>query len=698
MAILIVFCVLVLSLESTAADLVKAAPSGTHSNGSTAKPRKDVVGCGERPVSAGDVFALMSPNHPNRYPSNYNCVWKFKKSSLDVILRLHCDSTQIRRKPHCREGWIRVRDDKDMDRKLCGRHLDLPFDSKGNSLEISFHSKTRQTANGFHCKVTGVAPPSDESAPPQNSEKLCPICGTPRRDERIVGGQMAANHSHPYLGGLVNDNETTVWCGAVLISEQYLLTVAHCAKNIHLDEHEVNVILGTNLVLEGEEGGQQRIPVAKVIIHGRYNPLNLANDIALLELQRPAILGPTVHPICLPTEDSDYTGTMAITTGWGKLSEGGELSATLQEVAVEVVSHEECVRVYKADNVNTNHVCAGGNGTDACQADSGGPLIVTLSNGTKVLLGITSWGRGCGRIGNPGVYVKVFGYLGWIVSKVEKDACDYLEHLPSPERPSVTSNHTCACGRRNNPLRIIGGHPTKVHEFPWQVAIVDYFGIKPFCGAVVISSSWVLTAAHCAHEMHHGDQLLIGEHNWRQASETLLTIRVGIAEIIPHPNYNKPPLDNDLALLRLEEPLDFSLYHNAIAPACLPPPGRSFEGEIAIVSGWGLSKFGGMQSSVLRAVEIPIMSRKSCVSSYGSYFTENMICAGYPQGRKDACQGDSGGPLVVNNGTGNYVLTGIVSWGYKCAYPGYPGVYAKVNNYLPWIHSYIAGTDTCENN
>ncbi|XP_068201585.1 transmembrane protease serine 9-like [Palaemon carinicauda] len=678
----------------------------TKLHGSPSRFKTDGLDCGERLIAAGDVFSLKSANYPKRYPSKNDCVWKFKKSSPDVILRLRCDAIHIRRKPDCRDTWIRVKDGRNLDRQLCGRYLGLAIDSRGNSLEISFHSRSRQKANSFYCKVTGVRLKSDDIASSsRNTTNSCPVCGTNTESskkksaaqDRIVGGQAAANHSHPYLGGLVNENETSVWCGAVLISDQYLLTAAHCAKNIHLDEQEVNVILGTNRVSQGDKG-QQRIPVARVVIHERYNPLNLDNDIALLELQRPAVLGPTVHPICLITEDIDYTGVMAITTGWGKLSEGGHFPETLQEVEIEVVDNEVCVEVYTADNVNGNHVCAGGNGTDACQADSGGPLIVEQSDGTKALLGITSWGRGCGRIGIPGVYVKVFAYLDWISSKVNKDPCKYLAHLPSPVQPSETSNHTCACGQRNNPLRIVGGHPTKVHEFPWQVAIVDYFGITPFCGAVIISSLWVLTAAHCALEMHHGDQLLLGEHNWRKATETRITIRVSIAKVIPHPNHNTPPLDNDLALLELSDPINFSLYHNAIAPVCLPPPGRSFEGETAIVSGWGLVKFGGTQSEVLRAVEIPIMSQSDCMKNYGTFITKNMICGGYPQGRKDACQGDSGGPLVVDNGTGNYVLAGIVSWGYRCAFPGYPGVYAKVNNYLSWISNYIEGTDTCQNN
>ena len=67
-------------------------------------------------------------------------------------------------------------------------------------------------------------------------------------------------------------------------------------------------------------------------------------------------------------------------------------------------------------------------------------------------------------------------------------------------------------------------------------------------------------------------------------------------------------------------------------------------------------------------------------------FTDNMICAGYEQGGKDSCQGDSGGPFICLEND-KPVITGVVSFGFKCAFPGFPGVYARVTKYLPWIKS-----------
>ena len=68
-----------------------------------------------------------------------------------------------------------------------------------------------------------------------------------------------------------------------------------------------------------------------------------------------------------------------------------------------------------------------------------------------------------------------------------------------------------------------------------------------------------------------------------------------------------------------------------------------------------------------------------------------MLCAGGED--KDACQGDSGGPMVCHQHQGSLCIAGIVSWGVPCATRGVPGVYTRVNNYIPWIES-ITGNNT----
>ena len=96
---------------------------------------------------------------------------------------------------------------------------------------------------------------------------------------------------------------------------------------------------------------------------------------------------------------------------------------------------------------------------------------------------------------------------------------------------------------------------------------------------------------------------------------------------------------------------------------------------------------GGSSPSTCNYVRVPVISNTACNDDYGGSILDSMMCAGFQNvGGKDACQGDSGGPLVCNDGGGNAIIAGVVSWGYGCARPEYPGVYSRVTHVLSWIH------------
>uniref|UniRef100_A0A8C0B811 Transmembrane serine protease 5 n=1 Tax=Buteo japonicus TaxID=224669 RepID=A0A8C0B811_9AVES len=157
---------------------------------------------------------------------------------------------------------------------------------------------------------------------------------------------------------------------------------------------------------------------------------------------------------------------------------------------------------------------------------------------------------------------------------------------------------------------------------------------------------------------------------------------VSVKKIIHHPLYNDSSLDYDIALMKLQVPLNFS---DAIRAVCLPPSHWDlFQGTQCWVSGWGYTRpeQGELPSSL-----VPLIGTKRCNSScmYGGKLTARMLCAGYLRGKIDACQGDSGGPLVCQDEF-MWRLVGIVSWGQGCAEPNHPGVYTNVAQLLPWIH------------
>ncbi|XP_072747963.1 trypsin-1 isoform X2 [Anoplolepis gracilipes] len=269
----------------------------------------------------------------------------------------------------------------------------------------------------------------------------------------------------------------------------------------------------------------------------------------------------------------------------------------------------------------------------------------------------------------------------------EKGFWEWLADVVAPKPPIITPPPQpekclqCTCGLTNKHNRIVGGVQTVVNQYPWM-ALLMYRG-QFYCGGTVINSRYVMTAAHCI-DRFDGSKLTVRilEHNWNLTSESK-TQDFKVEKTIKHSGYSTINYDNDIALIKLRDPIRFQ---GPMRPACLPEPGKTFAGEKGIVTGWGATKEGGSVSTYLQEVEVPIISNAECrATKYPSRkITDNMLCAGYIQGGKDSCQGDSGGPLHIEK-NGVYYVIGVVSWGEGCAQPGYPGVYCRGNRYLTWI-------------
>lgn len=167
-----------------------------------------------------------------------------------------------------------------------------------------------------------------------------------------------------------------------------------------------------------------------------------------------------------------------------------------------------------------------------------------------------------------------------------------------------------------------------------------------------------------------------------------------VKQILVHPKYQPPAIYHDIAIMELTEPIHLSPI---VQPVCLATKhmyGNNLVGYKSTVSGFGDSGFEGKQSDFLQAVDIKVIENQFCDQNY-KRLTESrkkfrygigrtLICAGYEQGIKDACQGDSGGPLTTEI-RGTHYLIGIVSFGYRCAQPQFPGVYTAVSHYRKWI-------------
>ncbi|XP_026871476.1 trypsin-like [Electrophorus electricus] len=224
--------------------------------------------------------------------------------------------------------------------------------------------------------------------------------------------------------------------------------------------------------------------------------------------------------------------------------------------------------------------------------------------------------------------------------------------------------------------RIVGGYECTPHSQPWMVSL--HYGYH-FCGGVLISEQWVLSAAQCWYNPY-SMQLIVGDHNVRMFEGTEQLLKTD--NIIWHPNYNYQTLDYDIMLIKLFHPVKVT---DAVRPISLPT-GCPFAGMPCTVSGWGsIYSDSSFMPFHLQCADVPVVSDEECEKSYPGMLTRRMLCAGHPEGGQDACSSDSGSPLVCYG-----EVHGLVSWGRGCGLPGYPGVYTKVCEFLYWIRDVMA--------
>ena len=247
--------------------------------------------------------------------------------------------------------------------------------------------------------------------------------------------------------------------------------------------------------------------------------------------------------------------------------------------------------------------------------------------------------------------------------------------------------------------KIVGGDIAP-DTIPWQVHV--HFLPRPggypcngtcTCGGTILNENTILSAAHCFYPLETAEYIQAGITVVRSSKGQ----KIDVEGVIFHPDYDESrgfaEYDNDIAILKLKEPLTFN---DDVLPARLPDAtlNPEFKEEFAYISGWGTTSRGGPSSQDLKFVTVPILEINKCVNLNSLYtpseITTNMICAGdLIDGGEDSCQGDSGGPMIIqySDSDDTAIIYGVVSWGNGCAKQNGPGMYARVSNYNSWIQT-----------
>jgi secreted trypsin-like serine protease len=249
---------------------------------------------------------------------------------------------------------------------------------------------------------------------------------------RIVGGDNADTTRYPYYTYLVMTTDNGPYrCGGTLIHPDIVMSAAHCyVELVHngIQIQSITASVNRTSITGIRTGYEYDRNVVELLVHPEFNDVTNANDVALFKLHE-EVSGVPMPRLAQPGR-TPRVGTRVKAIGQGLLSESGMYASRLQIVEVNVVSYGDC---NDGDSYNgavepAAMICAGTNqgGKDACSGDSGGPLLRQNDFPNEdVVIGITSWGAGCGRAEKFGVYAKISSYIGFI----QRGICEMSSHI-----------------------------------------------------------------------------------------------------------------------------------------------------------------------------------------------------------------------------------------------------------------------------
>ncbi|ERE90205.1 serine protease 55 [Cricetulus griseus] len=264
------------------------------------------------------------------------------------------------------------------------------------------------------------------------------------RYSRIIGGQEAEVGEFPWQVSIQEKGHH--FCGGSIISEWWILTVAHCFYSDEISPLDLIVIAGSSDLTTAS----MEIQVANIIRHKNFQRLTMDNDIALLKLATPIYFNDMTVPICLPLHPTPPSWHECWVAGWGVTNSDDKRSmkTDLMKAPMHIIDWKECTKVFP--KLTTNMLCAsyGNESYDACQGDSGGPLVCNTEPGNKwYQVGIISWGRSCGKRGSPGIYTLLSNYTLWIekIAQIEGKPLDAKPKRAAVKKKMRGRNQSSKC-------------------------------------------------------------------------------------------------------------------------------------------------------------------------------------------------------------------------------------------------------------
>ncbi|XP_072294182.1 transmembrane protease serine 9-like [Eucyclogobius newberryi] len=557
---------------------------------------------------------------------------------------------------------------------------------------------------------------------------------------RIINGEIVPDDTLQYMASLQTGSGEHL-CGGFLISDQFVITAAHCEYG-----KPQSVVLGTNDLSNVDDTMRYRIRKCDASFK-----FALDSDIMLLKLSRPS----PVKPVPLPEQpEKVFEEAQCRVAGWGSTKTDGPGATHLRTVNVSFINHEICSNKWSEADVKLPDgvICAGGYNTTKgfCQGDSGGPLIC---NGAAVGVVSFNYFNICNYPTFPNVYTSLTKFLPWITHAVSQNGClkekasleEGVKIIQLPkEDMEVKAHDKCQVAGwkrvinvsiinktfsqmnkntwKNLPPNVIYAKGETKHtgllemdhqqlftaflflsclqqtvtgsvivngkkvadgDMPYMASVQSLCG--HVCGGFLVSQRFVLTAAHCLDE--NPIRVVLGNHDLGKSSNSEQTIEIEAK--IKHPDYVSVGRGDDLMLLKLKKEV---VIGSNVGIIQLPYTNMKVEtNEMCHVAGWGATQSYGKNTNHLLTTDVSIIDMDTCQRKWRDWLNlpKDVICAGGYTTRKGFCQGDSGGPLVCAN-----TAVGIVSFNKdrNCDYRDQvPNVYVEISQYIDWIfHTMIS--------
>lgn len=242
-------------------------------------------------------------------------------------------------------------------------------------------------------------------------------------DSIIIGGTPAHVADSPWVVALSSRDRfggtrAGQFCGGVVVAPKKVLTAAHCLSREALGT-DVGQVSDLRIISGRDElngTGGKEIPVSGTWVNPGLDAATSSGDVAVLTLSE-ALPEQDTIPMAESGDSAYRAGTAATVYGWGDTTGYGDYASSLRSAGVSIMPDSSCEQAYPGGRTGTydasSMLCAGEpeGGYDACQGDSGGPLVAQGR-----LVGLVSWGNGCGRAGSPGVYTRISAAIGWMTA------------------------------------------------------------------------------------------------------------------------------------------------------------------------------------------------------------------------------------------------------------------------------------------